>query len=37
MSRARERSSVFLFAVFVIVAFAGTAFAAGYLVGRILL
>ena len=37
MSRARERSSVFAFAAFVVVAFAGLAFAAGYLVGRILL
>jgi hypothetical protein len=36
--RARERkSSVFAFAAFVIVAFAGLAFAAGYVVGRILL
>jgi hypothetical protein len=37
MSRARERSSVFVFAAFVILAFAGVAFAAGYAVGRILL
>jgi hypothetical protein len=38
MSRARDRrSSVFLFAGFLVVAFAGLAFAAGYLVGRILL
>ena len=45
MSRARERSSVFAFAAFVIVAFAvlvlalfvGLAFAAGYLLGKILL
>ena len=37
MSRARERSSVFAFAVFVVAAFAGLAFAAGYVVGRILL
>ena len=37
MSRARERSSVFAFAAFVIAAFAGVAFAVGYLVGRILL
>jgi hypothetical protein len=37
MSRVRERSSVFAFAIFVIAAFAGLAFAAGYLVGRILL
>jgi hypothetical protein len=37
MSRARDRSSVFAFAAFVIAAFAGLAFAAGYLVGRILL
>jgi hypothetical protein len=37
MSRVHERSSVFAFAAFLIVAFAGLAFAAGYLVGRILL
>ena len=37
MRRARERSSVFAFAAFVVVAFAGAAFAAGYLVGRMLL
>jgi hypothetical protein len=37
MPRVRERSSVFLFAAFVVAAFAGLAFAAGYLVGRILL
>jgi hypothetical protein len=37
MSRARDRTSVFAFAAFVIAAFAGLAFAAGYLVGRILL
>jgi hypothetical protein len=37
VSRARERSSVFLFAAFVVLAFAGLAFAAGYAVGRILL
>lgn len=37
MSRFRERSSVFAFAAFVIAAFAGIAFALGYVVGRILL
>jgi hypothetical protein len=37
MSRVRDRSSVFAFAAFVIASFAGLAFAAGYLVGRILL
>jgi hypothetical protein len=37
MTRVRERSSVFAFAAFVVAAFAGLAFAAGYLVGRILL
>jgi hypothetical protein len=37
MNRVRDRFTVFLFAAFVIVAFAGLAFAAGYLVGRILL
>jgi hypothetical protein len=37
MHRARERSSVFIFAAAVILAFAGLAFAAGYAVGRILL
>jgi hypothetical protein len=37
MSRVRERSSVFAFAAFVILAFAGVAFAVGYAVGRILL
>jgi hypothetical protein len=35
--RFRERSSVFVFAAFVVLAFAGIAFAVGYLVGRILL
>lgn len=37
MNRVRERSSVFAFAAFVIVAFAGIAFALGYVLGRILL
>jgi len=37
MTRARERSSVFLFAVFLLVLFVGLAFAAGYGLGRILL
>jgi len=38
MARVRERrASVFAFAAFVILAFAGLAFAAGWAVGRILL
>jgi hypothetical protein len=37
MTRARERLSVFLFAVFLLVLFVGLAFAAGYGLGRILL
>jgi hypothetical protein len=37
MATVRERTSVFAFAAFVVVAFAGVAFAVGYLVGRILL
>lgn len=37
MARPRERISVFLFALFLLVAFVLLAFAAGYGVGRILL
>jgi len=37
MTRARERITVFLFALFLLVLFVGLAFAAGYGVGRILL
>jgi len=37
MSRPRERLSVFLFALFFLVAFVVLAFAAGYGLGRILL
>jgi nitrate reductase NapE component len=37
MSRPRERISVFLFALFILVAFVALAFAAGYGLGRILL
>ena len=37
MTRARERITVFLFAVLLLVVFVGLAFAAGYGVGRILL
>jgi hypothetical protein len=37
MSRARERITVFLFALLVLALFVGLAFAAGYGVGRILL
>jgi hypothetical protein len=37
MSRPRERLSVFLFALFLLVAFVVLAFAAGYGLGRILL
>ena len=37
MTRARERTTVFLFAVFLLALFVGLAFAAGYGVGRILL
>jgi hypothetical protein len=37
MTRARERTTVFLFALFVLALFVGLAFAAGYGVGRILL
>jgi hypothetical protein len=36
MSRARERISVFLFALFILVLFVVLAFAAGYGLGRIL-
>jgi hypothetical protein len=37
MTRARERLSLFLFALFLLVLFVGLAFAAGYGLGRILL
>ena len=37
MPRARDRISVFLFALFLLVLFVGLAFAAGYGLGRILL
>jgi hypothetical protein len=37
MTRARERITVFLFAVFLLTLFVGLAFAAGYGLGRILL
>jgi len=37
MSRASDRISVFLFAVFILVAFVVLAFAAGYGLGKILL
>ena len=37
MTRARERLTVFLFALFLLVLFIGLAFAAGYGLGRILL
>jgi hypothetical protein len=37
MTRARERITVFLFALFILVLFVGLAFAAGYGIGRILL
>jgi hypothetical protein len=37
MTRARERLTVFLFALFLLVLFVGLAFAAGYGLGRILL
>ena len=36
MSRARERISVFLFALFILVLFVALAFAAGYGLGRML-
>ena len=37
MTRARERTTLFLFALLVLALFVGLAFAAGYGVGRILL
>jgi hypothetical protein len=37
MSRARERITVFLFALFLLVLFVALAFAAGYGIGRMLL
>jgi hypothetical protein len=37
MTRARERTAVFLFAVLLLALFVGLAFAVGYGVGRILL
>jgi hypothetical protein len=37
MSRLRERASVFAFATLLLVLFVGLAFAAGWIVGRILL
>jgi hypothetical protein len=37
MTRARERITVFAFALFLLVLFVGLAFAAGYALGRILL
>jgi hypothetical protein len=37
MTRARERITVFLFALVLLVLFVGLAFAAGYGLGRILL
>jgi hypothetical protein len=37
MSRARERITVFLFALFLLVLFVVLAFAAGYGIGRMLL
>jgi hypothetical protein len=37
MTRARERITVFLFALFLLVLFVGLSFAAGYGLGRILL
>jgi hypothetical protein len=37
MSRARERTTVFLFALFLLVLFVVLAFAAGYGIGRMLL
>jgi len=36
MSRARERITVFLFALFLLVLFVALAFAAGYGIGRML-
>jgi hypothetical protein len=37
MARASDRLTVFAFAAFVLMAIVGIAFAAGYLIGRILL
>jgi hypothetical protein len=37
MTRARDRITVFLFAILLLVLFVGLAFAAGYGLGRILL
>jgi hypothetical protein len=37
MARAGDRLTVFAFAAFVLVAIVGIAFAAGYVIGRILL
>jgi hypothetical protein len=37
MARAGDRLTVFAFATFVLMAIVGIAFAAGYLIGRILL
>jgi hypothetical protein len=37
MTRARERTTVFLFALFLLALYVGLAFAAGYGLGRILL
>jgi hypothetical protein len=37
MMRPRDRASIFLFALFLLVLFVGIAFAAGYLLGRMLL
>jgi len=37
MSRARDRISVFAFALFLLVVFVGLAFAAGYALGKVLL
>jgi hypothetical protein len=37
MSRASERISVFLFAIFLLALFVSLAFAAGYALGRVLL
>ena len=37
MMRPRDRVSVFLFALFLLVLFVGISFATGYLVGRMLL
>jgi hypothetical protein len=37
MSRARERITVFAFALFLLAAFVGLAFAAGWALGKVLL